>query len=250
MTNEVINLNLIPDCEIEIPSFHTAQYDNKRTLAFRLFNGESEYELPEGYSITVNERKVDGKIVMLTPHASVGNLLMFRTTEQFCACPGENICTVTITDENDLEVTSLYFKNIVQRSVLYGAMQSESEIDNLQEQINKMVTESVESIAPGIVEDIATPIVDVEVRNRVNELAGSWFSFDVYIDYEEQQITIPKLNDDCIITDICCSDSGVSITGIEVVHFTATSGTIKVKYKGLTSSTAKMYLRFFDSNYL
>lgn len=127
----------------EIPVLNVAQYDNGRTFAIELVEGENAYNVPSGYSVQLNVRKTDSKLVTKAPDSIVDNILTFSTTEQMTACSGENIASVTLKDADDIVITTLYFLISVQRDVLAGGLSSQSEIHDLEEQIAAIVPEVI-----------------------------------------------------------------------------------------------------------
>ncbi len=159
----------------EIPVLYVAQYDNGRDFQVELVDGEDAYNVPEGFSVQLNVRKTDSKIVTKEPESIVDNIITFYTTEQITACAGENIASVSINDLEDHVITTLYFLIMVQRDVLAGGLDSTSEIDNL----GRQVAAAIEEVAPEIIEDIATPIVRSETTRRIEEYGGMWVLSDM-----------------------------------------------------------------------
>lgn len=127
----------------EIPVLHVAQYDKGRSFEVELVDGEQAYNVPSGYSVQLNVRKTDSKLVTAAPTSVADNILTFATSEQMTACAGENIASVTLKDADDIVITSLYFLISVQRDVLAGGLSSASEIHNLEEQIASIVPEVI-----------------------------------------------------------------------------------------------------------
>ncbi len=127
----------------EIPVLYASQYDKGRLFEVELVDGEQSYNVPSGYSVQLNVRKTDSKLVTATPTSVADNILTFATTEQMTACAGENIGSVTLKDVDDYVITTLYFLISVQRDVLAGGLNSASEIHNLEEQIAAIVPEVI-----------------------------------------------------------------------------------------------------------
>lgn len=127
----------------EIPVLHVAQYDKGRSFEVELVEGEQAYNVPSGYSVQLNVRKTDSKLVTAAPDNIVDNILTFSTTEQMTACAGENIASVTFKDADNYVITTLYFLISVQRDVLAGGLDSASEIHNLEQQIAVIVPEVI-----------------------------------------------------------------------------------------------------------
>lgn len=168
----------------EIPFLYFSQYDNGRLFQIELVDGEQAYNVPLEYSVQLNVRKTDSKLVTKAPVDIIDNILTFATSEQMTACPGENIASVTLKDADDYVITTLYFLISVQRDVLAGGLSSASDISNLNTQVAGIVNE----IAPEIIDDIATPIIRSETVNRIEKYGGSWVlseipeagSYDLY----------------------------------------------------------------------
>ena len=127
----------------EIPVLYVSQYDKGREFGIELVEGEDNYNVPSGYSVQLNVRKTDSKLVTAAPKTIVDNTLTFVTTEQMTACAGENIASVSLIDADDFIITTLYFLISVQRDVLAGGLDSASEIHNLEQQIAAIVPEVI-----------------------------------------------------------------------------------------------------------
>lgn len=171
MGNEVIKLNLIPDGDIK--AFHVSQYEMGRDLTLEIYNGEDAFNLAD-FTISLEERKVDGKIVTLTPDTISSNIVTFKTTKQATACAGVNIATLKLVSGDTLEIHTLYFNIIVQRSVTSGGVTSASEINDLENQIDSLVNESVSEVVPVVVNDVAPSIVDNLCEEYNRQFGGVW----------------------------------------------------------------------------
>ena len=159
----------------EIPVLNVAQYDKGRLFEVELVDGEQAFNVPLEYSVQLNVRKTDSKLVTAAPINIVDNIFTFATTEQMTACAGENIGSVTLKDADDYVITTLYFLISVQRDVLAGGLDSASDISNLNTQVVGIVNE----IAPDIIVGIATPIIMTETASRIEEYGGSWVLSDI-----------------------------------------------------------------------
>jgi len=127
----------------EIPVLYASQCDKGRLFEVELVEGDQAYNVPLEYSVQINVRKTDSKLVTAAPKTIVDNILTFATTEQMTACAGENIASITLKDADDFVITTLYFLISVQRDVLAGGLNSASEIHNLEEQIASIVPEVI-----------------------------------------------------------------------------------------------------------
>lgn len=133
---ESFNINLIPGRNN--PVCHVSQYDKGRTIRVNLFEGSSVYTLTGAETVTANVRKPDGNIVTSTLTNTSDSYVEIITTEQMTACAGSNICELAIENGADL-IGTLNFVMEVERSPLEGGIASQSEIYNLETQINAMV---------------------------------------------------------------------------------------------------------------
>lgn len=137
---EIIKLNIIPNGIT--PICHASQFDIKRKIGIALFDNMDPYNLSGEETVSLSVRKPDKTIITKTLEFEAGNYLEFETTEQMCAIAGENKCEIKISYD-DMTIGSLNFIMQVERDPLYKGIQSESEIENLQEQVNTAVAAAV-----------------------------------------------------------------------------------------------------------
>ena len=137
MSFERIRLNVIPDGDM--PVFHVSQFDVGRPIIIDLYNGDDAYTPAAGVTFELHCRKVDDNIVTLDTYEVDGNTITFASTEQLCACSGDNLCEVAIMLD-DLLMGTLNFILHVERDPLAGGCTSETSIYNLQEQIDDIIT--------------------------------------------------------------------------------------------------------------
>ena len=135
---ESIKLNLIPGSFS--PTVHVSQYDVGRKFKCYLFDGSSEYTLSDE-TVTIYVRKPDGKLVTaaVTVVASA-KYVEISTTQQMDAVAGKNICELKISKDSTLIGTCNFYME-VERDPTDGAIASESEIHDLQAQVNADVQE-------------------------------------------------------------------------------------------------------------
>lgn len=235
MASQKITLNLIPSGDI--PVFYASQYDNGRPMVIELLNGEDPYEMPEGYSLQLNVRKVDSKIVVVEPDSHTDNNYIFTTTKQMTACAGENIATVTIYDANGYSLTTLYFILKVQRDVLQGGLNSDSEIKNLASQ----VTEIVNDVAPEAVEEVATPIVRNIAIQQIERYGGTWL-MAVAQSGEGRVIFSDDIIGDDLITayKVYSEDDSVVID-----HYDVTPGELIAYFDEQVQTNTRFLLQYF-----
>ena len=137
MSFERIRLNVIPDGDM--PVFHVSQFDVGRPIIIDLYNGDDAYTPAAGVTFELHCRKVDDNIVTLTTYEVDNNTLTFASTEQLCACSGDNLCEIAILLD-DLVMSTLNFILHVERDPLAGGCTSETSIYNLQQQIDDIIT--------------------------------------------------------------------------------------------------------------
>lgn len=137
---EIIKLNIIPNGIT--PICHASQFDIKRKIGIALFDNMDPYNLSGEETVSLSVRKPDKTIITKTLEIESGNYIEFETTEQMCAIAGENKCEIKISYD-DMTIGSLNFIMQVERDPLFKGIQSESEIENLQEQVNTAVATAV-----------------------------------------------------------------------------------------------------------
>ena len=142
MAYESIKVDIIPGAE-NAEVLHFSQFDNKRPFFIELFNGADEFIPDQGMSLTLECRKRDGNIVIISNPVVTDNVVEFSTTEQLTACYGDNEAEIKIIDENDLVIGSANFIINVEKSPTCGGLVSESEIDNLTQQIEEITQEVI-----------------------------------------------------------------------------------------------------------
>lgn len=187
MTSETIKLNLIPGGEL--PVLHASQFDDGRALSFEIYDGDEPYTAYSAYDISLHLRKVDGTIIGIDTFTidTENDCVVFTTTEQMCACAGKNIGELVFTDTlSGVVVGSCNFILEVEPDPYAGGIDSASEIENLStqiaaivdsqldnyytkeeidDQIETIVTEQVTPIVSGIVSEQVPPIVESELTN-------------------------------------------------------------------------------------
>ena len=135
---EQINLNLIPSGIM--PRCHVSQYDAGRVIKFNLYDGNTPYAIASGDTVTLNVRKPDNTIVTAAATATQGQTFVtIETTEQMCAVFGDNLCELNIANGGD-SIGSLNFIMEVEEDVLSNGDPSQSEIHDLSEQVDALLT--------------------------------------------------------------------------------------------------------------
>lgn len=138
---ETIKLDLIPGKKM--PSLHASQYDDGREHGIDLFENGVAYNLDGTETLTINERKGDDCICSLDIENTFAetNHIVFASTEQMCAVWGNNICELVIA-KGEKTIGTLNFILEIEQSPTEGGIESESEIKNLERQI-EAITEEV-----------------------------------------------------------------------------------------------------------
>lgn len=137
---ERIKLNLIPSGVA--PIVHLSQYDDGRKFGIDLFEGESVYVLDGTETLTVNSRKPDGHVVVLTVTNTGTSSLDVDTVEQLTAVHGVSYAKLQIV-KGSVTIATLPFLIDVSRDPLENGDPSESFIQNLRTQIAEGVAEEV-----------------------------------------------------------------------------------------------------------
>ncbi len=127
----------------EKPVLHFSQFDNGRrfTVTVLADDGETAAVLT-GIDIEFRLRKTDSHVVTIAPESVADNLITFKTTEQMCACCGQNIASVVLM-KDDMIISTLDILVDIQRDILAGGLTSESDIRNLTTQIEAIVPEVI-----------------------------------------------------------------------------------------------------------
>ena len=139
--NENVNVCITP--KGDKPVLHFSQFDNENVFTVTVLadDGESAAVLT-GLDIEFRLRKTDSHVVTIAPESVADNVITFKTTEQLCACCGQNIATVTLM-KDDMIVSTLDILVDIQRDILSGGLTSESDIRNLTTQIEQIVPEVI-----------------------------------------------------------------------------------------------------------
>lgn len=139
--NENVNVCITP--KGDKPVLHFSQFDNENVFTVTVLadDGESAAVLT-GLDIEFRIRKTDSHVVTIAPESVADNVITFKTTEQMCACCGQNIASVVLM-KDDMNISTLDILVDIQRDILSGGLTSESDIRNLTTQIEQIVPEVV-----------------------------------------------------------------------------------------------------------
>lgn len=139
---ERIKLNLIPSGVA--PVVHLSQYDEGRKFGIDLFEGDSVYILDGTETLTVNSRKPDGHVVVISVTNTGTSSLEVETVEQLTAVHGTSYAKLKIEKGSDV-IATLEFLIAVSRDPLENGDPSESFVDNLNTQIAQAVSDQYDS---------------------------------------------------------------------------------------------------------
>ena len=184
---ERIKLDLIPGKKM--PSLHASQYDDGREHGIDLFENGIAYKLDGTETLTINERKVDNNICSMDIENtfSDSNHIVFASTEQMCAVWGNNICELVIA-KGEKTIGTLNFILEVEPSPTEGGNESESEIKNL----NRQIDEHIDEVLPEQIAEAVPPIVEQVVgENYYSKLQSD----ELFATNEELEIVKNALGD-------------------------------------------------------
>ena len=170
--NENVNVCITP--KGDKPVLHFSQFDNERVFTVTVLadDGESAAVLT-GLDIEFRIRKTDSHVVTIAPESVADNVITFKTTEQLCACCGQNIASIVLMD-NEMIVSTLDILVDIQRDILSGGLTSESDIRNL--------TTQIETIIPEVLGD------DYYTKTEVDDLIDDIPTFDPTNYYDKSDV--------------------------------------------------------------
>jgi len=141
---ERIELNAIPSGDM--PVFHASQYETMRPFISDLKWGDAEFAPGEGCWCTLSIRKTDDTLVIIDSMDIDNNSVSCILPQQAVACVGDNFCQLKVWAEENGEdgcIACLNFILQVQPDPEAGGLTSESEIQNLENQIAEIVPEVI-----------------------------------------------------------------------------------------------------------
>ena len=139
---ERIKMNLIPSGVA--PVVHLSQYDEGRKFGIDLFEGDSVYVLDGTETLTVDSRKPDGHVVVISVTNTGTSSLEVETVEQLTAVHGTSYAKLKIEKGSDV-IATLEFLIAVSRDPLENGDPSESFVANLNTQIANAVADQYDS---------------------------------------------------------------------------------------------------------
>lgn len=141
---EQINLNMIPNGVL--PVCHVSQYDAGRQIKINLFDGNTPHTILNTEVYYLDVRKPDNTIVRKELDAFAATpsntYVTIETTQRMTAVFGDNICELTIANYEGRtgSVASLNFIMQVEPDVLADGDPSQSEIDDLPDMVDALLT--------------------------------------------------------------------------------------------------------------
>lgn len=143
---QTIKLNLIP--KGVNPTCYSSQYDTGRVIRVLLFDGITPYTLSNAESVSLSVRKPDNTLITTSVVNTEADYIDIVTTEQMTAVTGINICELKITEGSKV-IGSLNFNMQVELDPTAHGLPSGSALDNLQEQVDACVENSLERLYDG-----------------------------------------------------------------------------------------------------
>ena len=141
---ERIELNAIPDGTM--PVFHASQFETMRPFIADLKWGNEDFAPGEDNWCTLSIRKTDDTLVIIDDIDIDNNKVSCILTQQSVACFGDNFCQLKVwgtEGDEDGCIACLNFILHVQPDPEAGGLTSESEINNLTEQIETITQEVI-----------------------------------------------------------------------------------------------------------
>ena len=135
---QTVTIDLIP--QKEKPIVKLSQYDNDRQVRFMLEENGETYTLAGTETVEVNIRKPDRNIVVIAPTIGANAYVDVLFTEQSAACFGESFGELSI-KSGETVIGTCNFIIDVEISPIYGGIDSATEINNLETQIEEIISE-------------------------------------------------------------------------------------------------------------
>lgn len=119
-----------------VPGINVSQFDSGRQFKLTVMDGATAATLT-GLHVAVEGEKSDAHGFSYTEDDMVGadhvvsvsgNVVTITTPVQMTAADGKAVCWLKITDDDDLEIGTLYFDMFVQKSPLVGVIISDTEL--------------------------------------------------------------------------------------------------------------------------
>jgi len=128
-----IKVDLVPGKSA--PVCYASQFDVGRQIKIELLNNGQPYTLAGTETVAFNERKMDGCVVTAELTNNGGTFVILNTTEQMTAAAGACLCELNIA-EGETSIGTANFLMFVEDSPLNNGVTSDSQIHNLQTQVD------------------------------------------------------------------------------------------------------------------
>lgn len=141
---EIINIDIIPGKMIK-PIAHASQFDRARYIRINLYENGAPYTLTGSETVSVIVRKPDDHLVTSELTNTHGNYVDLMVFQQMAAVAGTCLGEINITNGGQSIGTGDFFLE-VEPSPEDGGLPSESEINNLQTQVDAAVANALASM--------------------------------------------------------------------------------------------------------
>lgn len=212
---ERIKLNLIPSGVA--PVVHLSQYDEGRKFGIDLFEGDSVYVLDGTETLTVNSRKPDGHVVVISVTNTGTSSLEVETVEQLTAVHGTSYAKLKI-EKGSVTIATLEFLIAVSRDPLENGDPSESFVSNLNTQISNAVANQYDSNNvifdndPTTGHGIGYTVTSEGIKNAIDNAIGGLSIPEELNDLSDVVINNPQANQ-ALIFDLTDPDNPVVTNG-------------------------------------
>ena len=182
-----IELNLIPKKGDEPVIFYASQYETARPFIADLMWGESEFEPGDDCYAEIDIRKNDDNLVVITDDVAIdNNEVSVVLPVQALTCIGKNLGQVKIYASDDHLVAALNFILEVQADPLAGGVTSETAIDNLESQIDEIIS------GEGYLK--SDDVAPVALSGSYNDLTDKPTIPDELSELADVELTSPEMN--------------------------------------------------------
>ena len=235
-----ITLDLIPNGSM--PVVNASQYDDGRVFRVNITENGTPYVLTDEV-IEIHVRKGDGcAVTALVAYTASKSYVDIATTEQMTAVAGNNVAEINV-KKNGADIGSLNFILLVERDPLDAGVESESEIHDLQAQVNSCVQNAFDTLgAAGLPYDNTESGLEAEnVQDAIDEVNAKIAEgpSDVYTKEETDALLENKADKTSVYTkteaDALLADK-VSTSTLESDYYTKTETDTKLDGKANKSS--------------
>lgn len=228
---QTVYIDLIPQ-NIK-PVINASQFDDKRLVRFMLIENGEAFTLAGTETVTVNIRKPDRNIVVITPTIEANNYVDVYFTEQACACYGTSFGELVI-DDGNAKIGTCNFDLDVEISPVMGGIESASVIDDLATQISGIAADEIAEIAPGIIAEIAPSVIGddyytkAQIQSNYYNKEQSDLKFEVvkpralfatlYTGQVQKKFFLTSPITDAYLIEVYASDYGVTPSNVQYVE--------------------------------